>query len=158
VGGTRELIVSSIEGRRDIMRKTIMLKKSKATNDAESKAGSIGAGWRERFNAMSPEELAAFDAELEAEYPGGFSLRDEANALIACAVRNGPIENLHAGKYSPLLEDPSLSRITDAEMKQIMLNATETLARLLTLREEDPKSYSRMLRAYGKMYCHFWER
>lgn len=35
-------------------------------------------------------------------YVGGFNHRDEANALIAMAVRNGPIENLHAGRTSPL--------------------------------------------------------
>src|ERR1044072_2130071 len=46
-------------------------------------------------------------------FPGGFTLRDEANAIVACAFRNGPLEDLHAGKYSELLEDRTLSRITD---------------------------------------------
>ena len=40
-------------------------------------------------------------------FPDGFTLRDEANAIIAITVRNEPIEHLHAGKYSPLLEDPA---------------------------------------------------
>lgn len=39
--------------------------------------------------------------------PPDFTIRDEANALVAWAFRNGPIENLHAGKNSPLLDDPS---------------------------------------------------
>jgi len=91
-------------------------------------------------------------------YPGGFDHRDEANALIALAVRNGPIEDLHAGKWSPLLEDKTLSRITDEEMKALMINATEHLAKLLRMRDEEPGRYREYVRAYGSMYCRSWER
>ena len=41
------------------------------------------------------------------KYPapqGEFTLRNEANALTAFAFRNGFLEDLHAGKDSPLLE------------------------------------------------------
>src|SRR5947209_4002632 len=41
-------------------------------------------------------------------FPSGFTVRDEANAIVAHAFRNGPIEDLHAGKYSELLSDASL--------------------------------------------------
>ena len=45
--------------------------------------------------------------ELEARvFPEGFTVRDEANAIVAMAFRNGPIEDLHAGKASELLSDP----------------------------------------------------
>ena len=44
--------------------------------------------------------------------PSDFTLRDEVNALVAWAFRNGPFEKLHIGKWSPFLEDPSLSRVT----------------------------------------------
>jgi hypothetical protein len=71
------------------------------------------------------------DDPFEQHFPGGFTIRDEANALVAWAFRNGPLEDLHAGKYSPLLEDPDLSRISDAEMKTLMLNACCQLAKLL---------------------------
>lgn len=54
-------------------------------------------------------------------FPDDFTTRDEANALVAYAFRNGPIENLHAGKYSELLENENLSRITDDEMKTLMV-------------------------------------
>jgi len=91
-------------------------------------------------------------------YPGGFNHRDEANVLIAMAVRNGPIEDLHAGKWSALLEDKTLSRITDEEMKTIMIAATEVLAKLLRLRAEDPDEYRRRVQEFGKMYCRSWER
>ena len=48
------------------------------------------------------------------------TLRDEANAITVYAFRNSCLEDLHAGVYSPLLEDDSLCRITDKEMKKLM--------------------------------------
>src|SRR5437762_14378898 len=66
-------------------------------------------------------------------FPGDFTVRDEANALVVWAFRNGPLEDLHAGKYLELLEDKSLSRITDAEMKALMINACRTLEKLRRL-------------------------
>src|SRR5436190_2023117 len=102
----------------------------------------------------TPEEQAFLresqrrDAQAADAGPGGFTLRDEANAIVAWAFRNGPIEDLHAGKHSPLLEDRSLSRITDEEMKTLMLNACETMEELLRLKESDPEEYARHIRAY----------
>lgn len=61
-------------------------------------------------------------------FPGGFTSRDEANALVAWAFRNGPPEDLHAGWHSELLADASLSRITDDEMKELMLYACRKMA------------------------------
>ena len=87
-----------------------------------------------------------------------FTIRDEANALVACTFRNGPLKQLHAGKHSPLLEDQNLSRITDTEMRNLMINACETLARLLQQREDDPIEYQLRLREYGRMYCTGWIR
>jgi hypothetical protein len=87
-----------------------------------------------------------------------FTLGDEANAIVACAVRNGPIENLHAGNYSELLTDQSLSRITNEEMKTIMVNACRKVEELLLLKESDPHEYERRLRDYNFRYCHKWER
>jgi hypothetical protein len=95
---------------------------------------------------------------LEQVFPGGFTVRDEANALTAYSFRNGPLENLHAGKVSPLLEDPTLSRITDDEMKEMLINASESLARLLKLRESDPEKYRRLIQNYAFLYCRRWDR
>jgi len=91
-------------------------------------------------------------------YPGGFNHRDEANVLIALAVRNGPIEDLHAGKPSALLEDNTLSRITDEEMKAIMISATQQLAKLLRMRDSNPEGYQQQIRTFGSVYCRSWER
>jgi len=46
------------------------------------------------------------------------------------AFRNGYLEKLHAGKYSELLEKPGLSRITDVEMKKLMIQSSTVLAEL----------------------------
>ena len=91
-------------------------------------------------------------------FPGGFTIRDEANALVAWAFRNGPVEDLHAGKDSPLLADDSLSRISDAEMKTLMLYACRQLAELLQLKHDDPDDYERQIKSYAFRYCRSWER
>lgn len=87
----------------------------------------------------------------------GFTIRDEANALTALAFRNGPIENLHAGKHDPVLDDPSVSRITDDEMKEIMIKASERLAELLNLRNTDIEAYAREIEN-GMRYTRDWDR
>ena len=95
---------------------------------------------------------------MEQVFPGGFTVRDEANALTAFAFRNGPLENLHAGELSPLTDDDSLSRITQDEMKELMIYASEKLAWLLSVREDDPETYMRFVQGYGAMYCPHWNR
>lgn len=95
---------------------------------------------------------------LEGFFPGGFTLRDEANAIVAYAFRNGPIEDLHAGKSSPLLDDPELSRITDDEMKKLMIAACEKVELLLRLKESDRQEYYLMIMGYNHLYCRDWTR
>ena len=102
-----------------------------------------------------PKELMEMEIRQLAD---GFTLRDEANAIVALAFRNGPIEDLHAGESSELLENPELSRITDDEMKALMINACEHVAKLLELKETDPEEYYRQMLSYNHMYCRRWER
>ena len=85
-------------------------------------------------------------------------MRDEANAIVAWALRNGELENLHAGKHSKLLEDDSLSRITDAEMKTLMIHASERLEHLLRLKADDPKKYDALIKGYNILFCGQWDR
>jgi len=90
--------------------------------------------------------------------PGGkFTYRDQANVLTLLAFRNGPIEDLHAGKCSPLLDDPRLSRITDEEMKALMIAASARLAELLALRDSDPEEFARLLTVNWRQVKN-WER
>ena len=52
----------------------------------------------------------------------------EAKAIVALAFRNGPIEDLHAGKPCTACEGKAgYSRISDAEMKVIMKNAVNRI-------------------------------
>jgi hypothetical protein len=103
-------------------------------------------------------DIPPLPEEITQAFPGGFTLRDEANALTAYAFRNGMIEELHAGTYSPLLEDPKLSRITDEEMKAIMMEVSSKLALLLKIRDAQPVTYQRMMQGYGYLCCRGWNR
>jgi len=99
-----------------------------------------------------PEEL------ITQRFPSGFTARDEPNAPTAYDLPNGPPEDLHAGKSSPLLEDPSAGRITDDDMRLLMITASEKLAELLQLRTESPEEYTRFIQAYNIFYCQSWAR
>ena len=87
-----------------------------------------------------------------------FAIRDEANALTAFAFGNGFIEELHAGKRSPLLDQPEYSRITDDEMRRLMIEASQKLAEVLTLMRTDPEKYVLWMAHYHQMYCRNWKR
>lgn len=113
---------------------------------------------KQRKKPTVPDVPSIPNETLARAFPGGFTIRDEANALTAFALRNGPIENIHAGKSSPLTADPSLSRITDDEMKELMINASEILATVLALRDSDPDKYRRFIQHYALKYCRSWNR
>jgi len=81
----------------------------------------------------------------------------EAKALVALAFRNGPIEDLHAGKLCPTCSgEPQFSHISDEEMTTIMKSAVDTLYRLLWQRENDPEKYQRNI-AFGLRYTMHWD-
>jgi len=81
----------------------------------------------------------------------------EAKALVALAFRNGPIEDLHAGRPCPACSGkPEISHISDDEMKDLMKSAVNTLYRLLWLREHEPSSYQEKL-ALGRRYTLRWD-
>jgi hypothetical protein len=84
-------------------------------------------------------------------------LAEEAKALVVLAFRNGPIEDVHAGKTCPTCGSaPGYSRITDAEMKSIMKAAVDTLYTLLRFKAEDPARYQREL-GFGQLYTVRWD-
>ena len=108
-------------------------------------------------SVFTAEQRAGADPRLPLPPGGKFTYRDQANVLTLLAFRNGPIEDLHAGKYSPLVEDKTLSRITDAEMKTIMIAASAKLAELLALRDDSPEAFAAMLAGNWRQVRH-WER
>lgn len=89
--------------------------------------------------------------------PKDFTLRDEANAITAWAFRNGPLERFHQGENSELLENTSLRRITGPEMKELMINASEYMEKILRLRDSHPAAYAQEILFFSK-YCKGWVR
>ncbi len=84
-------------------------------------------------------------------------LASEAKALVALAFRNGPIENLHAGRPCAACSgNLEISHISDEEMKAIMKAAVNTLYRLLWQRDYDPVAYNENL-ALGRRYTMHWD-
>jgi hypothetical protein len=68
------------------------------------------------------------------------ALAAEAKSIVALAFRNGPIEDVHAGKECPLCAGkPEYSHITQDEMKTIMRQAVDTVYNLLWLKLNDPE-------------------
>jgi hypothetical protein len=87
----------------------------------------------------------------------GITTRDFANVLVVGAFRNGFIETLHAGNDSELLADPTLSRITDLEMKKVNIETSARLAYLLSLFFEHSEKFAREF-LYLHKYVRNWER
>jgi hypothetical protein len=81
----------------------------------------------------------------------------EAKSLTALAFRNGPIEDLHAGKACSACGGRSeFSHINDEEMKRTMKAAVNALYRLLWQRDHDPEAYLKSL-LLGERYTRQWE-
>jgi len=84
-------------------------------------------------------------------------LAAEAKAIVALAFRNGPIEDVHAGKPCPTCSgDASYSRISDPEMKIIMKNAVDRVYSLLWMKQNNPIAYASNL-ALGRVYSTTWD-
>ena len=109
----------------------------------------------------SAEEAAQAEQQLvnnTRATKGEFTLRDEANALTAFSFRNGFLEDLHGGKFSPVLNEPGYSRISDEEMKRLMIEASEKLEQMLRMKREEPAKYEEFIRDYQRTYCRAWTR
>jgi hypothetical protein len=84
-------------------------------------------------------------------------LAAEAKALVALAFRNGPIEDLHAGKpCSVCTGRQEISHIADDEIKVVMKSAVNALYRLLWQRDYDPAAYNEAL-AFGRRHTIHWD-
>ena len=113
---------------------------------------------RDQKTAVPPDSGSPPASSVEFKNYNDFTVRDEANALTAFAFRNGIIEELHAGKRSPLLDQPEYSRITDDEMRRLMIEASQKLAEMLALMRTDRRKYISWLAHYHQMYCQKWKR
>jgi hypothetical protein len=94
-----------------------------------------------------PKRKMTLDPELAAE----------AKSIVALAFRNGPIEDIHAGKDCPICSGKSeYSHITQTEMKKIMKKAVDTVYKLLWPKQNDPEKYQATLE-FGNRYTRFWD-
>ncbi len=69
--------------------------------------------------------------------------REEANALICECLRNGFIEDLH-------------SRISDEEMKKLMIETTAKLESYLIMRDKCPKIYRKFVNFMTMTFTKDW--
>jgi len=84
-------------------------------------------------------------------------LAREAKAIVALAFRNGPIEDVHAGKPCPTCRSrQGYSRLTDADVKLIMQNAVDHVYKLLWLRESKPQEYEAEI-TFAESYTTSWD-
>src|ERR1700722_16978124 len=85
------------------------------------------------------------------------ALAMEAKALVVLAFRNGPIEDLHAGKPCAVCSGrPEASHISDEGTKGVMKSAVGALSRPLWQRNYDPAAYNEAL-AFGRRHPIHWD-
>lgn len=84
--------------------------------------------------------------------------RDRANALTVCAFRNGHIENLHAGAWSPFRDDSALAKFTRADVQTILLQAAARMAELCRMRDERPEAFRQELAYFCRAATRQWIR
>jgi hypothetical protein len=84
-------------------------------------------------------------------------LAREAKAIVALAFRNGPIEDVHAGKVCPVCDGSSdYSRITQDEMKGMMKSAVNAVYKLLWNRDHDSEAYRKSIE-HGVRITSRWD-
>jgi len=82
------------------------------------------------------------------------TIEEESRAIVLLAFRNGPIENVHAGRAR--CSRCTKSGITDEEMKQINKTAVNRVWMLLKMRERQPQRY-RACVLYGSRITKNWD-
>jgi hypothetical protein len=80
----------------------------------------------------------------------------EAKAIVALAFRNGPIEDVHAGKSCPACSgSEEYSHITDEQMKAIMKSAVNKVYSLLRQRDHDMAAYAKSFELASRYTLHW---
>ena len=81
----------------------------------------------------------------------------EAKVIVAMAFRNGPIEDVHAGKSCPTCSGkPEYSHITNPEMKVIMKKAVDRVYTMLRMKQDDPEGFNHLVQ-FGSRYTSDWD-
>jgi len=84
-------------------------------------------------------------------------LAKEAKSIIALALRNGPIEDLHAGVSCPQCAGKQeYSHLTNDEMKLIMKSAVNRVYKLFWLKTHAPAKHQIQVE-FGATYTTKWD-
>lgn len=103
------------------------------------------------------KRTAKRDAKKSAADMDRESLAREAKSIVALAFRNGPIEDIHAGKAcSRCTGKAEYSHITDEEMKMLMKSAVDRVYSLLRMKAESPAEYELRIQ-FGTLYTASWD-
>ncbi len=77
------------------------------------------------------------------------TLREQQARAIACySFIDGFLAQWHRGEYSALLKDPAISRINDAGMASLMIDASERVAGCMALQWWSPRAYHSWVHTY----------
>lgn len=124
---------------------------------ANSSLANLGLMEWTHLERLTETRSLPFEQGADA-YPGGFTLRDEANAMIALAMPGGIGEARRGGLDRRTPHDEARGRLTDPDRDRIILHACRMLANLLRLRDASPDLYQQYIREAGTLYCQGWER
>lgn len=90
-------------------------------------------GIEEHADRVLLEVQSQVQAWHEQYHPPDLSVRGEANLIVSHAYRNGPIEDLHAGRWNRGTQIPGFQRLYAAEVNRVSRTTVEKLALLLHL-------------------------
>jgi hypothetical protein len=93
--------------------------------------------------------------------PDDIDHMDVANGMVFSCVSSTYLEELQDGEWNPILEDPSLSRISEEEMQklknEIVARVADWLIGLEVLRNADPGLYRDFVRGAVALGATDWE-
>jgi hypothetical protein len=85
------------------------------------------------------------------------SPRNEANAIVYYTARDSLLEDIHSGKPLPKKYQKGYSRISQNEMKQLMIEMCDKMEYLIRLKQKSIENYNALLIMTGYCYCQNWK-
>ena len=81
-----------------------------------------------------------------------------AQAFTAAAFRNGPLEDLHAGKTCPTCDGKDeYSHLDNSDIKALMKFAVDKLNVLLQLWQDEPAIFAKYVMYINRCYTSEWD-
>ena len=103
-------------------------------------------------HAVPPEIMAA-------QFPKGFTARDEAHAIVALMFEKGVTKQLDTDLLPAMKGDVKPRRVVDKKRRKQMLEAAHRLAVMFEMRESNPMQYRTLLMGVSMLgYRDHWLR